>query len=134
MKYLLDTNICIYIIKNNPPAVQRRFSKERLGDIAISSFTVAELFNGAEKSSQLDRNIIWIQKFLQPLVTLQFNEEDAAVYGKSRAQLERKGEPIGAMDLLIAAQTISEDLVLVMNNVREFQRIDSIHIENWASR
>ncbi len=133
MKYVLDTNICIYIIKNNPPAVQKRFSKERPGDVAISSITVAELFYGAEKSSQLDRNIISIQKFLQPLITLPFTEEAAAAYGKIRVQLERRGEPIGAMDLLIASQALTHDLILVTNNVREFQRIDSLHIENWAT-
>lgn len=105
----------------------------RPGDVAISSITVAELFYGAEKSSQLDRNIVYIQKFLQPLVTLNFSEQDAAAYGKIRVQLERRGEPIGAMDLLIASQALSHDLTLVTNNVREFQRIDSLHIENWTT-
>lgn len=133
MKYLLDTNICIYIIKNNPPAVQQRFSKERSGDVAISSITVAELYYGAEKSSQVDKNIISIQKFLQPLIALHFSEEDAVAYGRVRADLERQGAPIGAMDLLIAAQALSHELILVTNNVREFQRIASLRIENWAA-
>ncbi len=133
MKYLLDTNICIYIIKNNPPAVQKRFSKERPGDVAISIITVAELYYGAEKSSQVDKNIISIQKFLQPLVALQFSEEDALSYGRIRAELEKKGAPIGAMDLLIAAQALSRDLSLVTNNIREFQRVGSLRIENWAT-
>ena len=132
MKYLLDTNICIYIIKHNPPIVQKRFAKERPGDIAISSVSIAELYYGAEKSSQVDRNIISIQKFLQPLVSLQFNEEDAVSYGKVRAELERMGTPIGAMDLLIASQALSRGLTLVTNNVREFQRVGSLSIENWT--
>ena len=134
MKYLLDTNICIYIIKNNPPAVQQRFAKERLGDVGISSITVAELYYGAEKSSQIDRNIISIQKFLQPLIVLLFSEDDALAYGKVRTDLERRGAPIGAMDLLIAAQALSHELILVTNNVREFQRIVSLRIENWTAK
>ncbi len=132
MKYLLDTNICIHIIKHNPPIAQERFAKERPGDIAISSVSIAELYYGAEKSSQVDRNIISIQKFLQPLVALQFNEDDAVSYGKVRVELERKGTPIGAMDLLIAAQALSRGLTLVTNNVREFQRVGSLSIENWT--
>ncbi len=134
MKYLLDTNICIYIIKNNPPAVQQRFSKERPGDVAISSITAAEFYYGAEKSSQVDKNIISIQKLLQPLIALHFSEEDAVAYGKVRADLERQGAPIGAMDLLIAAQALSHELILVTNNVREFQRVASLRIENWAAK
>jgi tRNA(fMet)-specific endonuclease VapC len=73
MKYLLDTNICIYIIKNKPPVAQERFGRERLGDIAISAVSMTELYYGAQKSSQIDKNIVSIQKFLQPLIALQFN-------------------------------------------------------------
>lgn len=102
------------------------------GDIAISSITVAELFSGVQKSSKPDENTVALIQFLQPLIVLDFSQEDAEYYGKIRLELELKGIPIGAMDLLIASQSIRRDLILITNNEREFNRIKGIRIENWA--
>ena len=132
MKYLLDTNTCIYIIKRKPEKVIKRFLEFKPGDIGISSITVAELKYGIEKSSRRDENIIALKQFLQPLLIFHYTDEDAEVYGKIRAILEAKGIPIGAMDLLIASQAVSRNLILVTNNENEFRRVKGIRIENWT--
>ena len=132
MKYLLDTNICIYIIKKKPNKVIKHFREYKPGDISISSITVAELNYGIEKSSKPDTNIIALSEFLQPLIVLDYTQMDSESYGKIRTELERKGTPIGAMDLLIASQAISRGLVLVTNNESEFKRVKRLRIENWA--
>lgn len=131
MKYLLDTNICIYIIKKKPESVIKIFSKIKLGDVAISAITIAELYFGLAKSSKPNENTIALQEFLQPLVTLDFNSDDAVVYGRIRAELEANGQMIGAMDLLIAAIALSRELILVTNNEKEFSRIKDLKLENW---
>ena len=132
MKFLLDTNICIYIIKKKPEKVIKRFLEYKPGDIAISSITLAELNYGIEKSSKPDTNTIALKEFLQPLIIIDYLQRDAEAYGKIRMELEAKGTPIGAMDLLIAAQAVSRDLILITNNEKEFKRIKRIRIENWA--
>ncbi len=132
MKYLLDTNICIYIIKRKPEKVLKSFNIHKPGEVAISNITVAELNFGIAKSSKPDENTIALREFLQPLVVLDYVQSDADAYGKIRAELEKKGLPIGAMDLLIASQAVSRDLILVTNNESEFKRIKGIRIENWA--
>ncbi|NUM62214.1 MAG: type II toxin-antitoxin system VapC family toxin [Ignavibacteriaceae bacterium] len=132
MKYLLDTNICIYIIKKKPESVIKIFSKIKLGDVAISAITIAELYFGLAKSSKPNENTIALQEFLQPLVTLDFNSDDAVVYGRIRAELEANGQMIGAMDLLIAAIALSRELILVTNNEKEFSRIKDLKLENWV--
>ncbi len=132
MKYLLDTNICIYIIKKKPEKVIGRFLKYKPGDIVISSITVAELNYGIEKSNKPDANTVALREFLQPLIILDYMQNDSEAYGKIRADLERKGIPIGAMDLLIASQALSRDLILVTNNEKEFKRVKGIRIENWT--
>ena len=132
MKYLLDTNICIYIIKRKPEKVIKHFLENKPGDIVISSITVAELNYRIQKSSKSDVNTIALKEFLQPLVILDYVQEDAETYGKIRVDLENKGLPIGAMDLLIASQALSRDLILVTNNESEFKRIKGIRIENWT--
>jgi len=132
MRYLLDTNICIYIIKKKPIEVIKRFTKVRTGDIAVSNISVAELYYGVCKSSKPNENMIALQEFLSPLEVLDFNKEAAIAYGNLRAGLEAKGTPIGAMDLLIAAQAVSENLTLITNNEKEFRRVVSIKVENWA--
>ena len=132
MKYLLDTNICIYIIKKKPEKVIKHFYENKPGEIAISSITVAELYYGIEKSSKPNINTIALQEFLQPLIILDYLQRDAEVYGKIRFGLEKKGLPIGAMDLLIASQALSRELTLITNNEREFKRIKGIKIENWT--
>ncbi len=132
MKYLLDTNICIYIIKKKPEKVIERFLEYKPGDIVISSITAAELNYGVEKSGKPDVNTVALKEFLQPLIALDYTQDDAETYGKIRAGLERKGTPIGAMDLLIASQSLSRGLILVTNNEKEFKRVKGIRIENWT--
>lgn len=132
MKYLLDTNICIYIIKKKPEKVIKKFREHKVGDIAISSITIAELNYGIAKSSKLNENTIALKEFLQPLEIIDFSQEDTEAYGKIQSGLENKGTPIGAMDLLIASQALSRNLILVTNNENEFKRIKEIRIENWA--
>lgn len=131
MKYLLDTNICIYVIKKKPEIVIGHFKENKTGDIAISSITVAELYYGIEKSSKPEINKIALAEFLQPLVVIDYTQKDAESYGIIRTELEKKGTPIGAMDLLIASQALSRELILVTNNVGEFRRVRGIKLENW---
>ncbi len=132
MKYLLDTNICIYIIKKKPAKVIEHFKIYRPGDIGISSISVSELNFGVEKSSKPEINKIALAEFLQPLIVIDYTKEDADSYGKIRTELEKKGTPIGSMDLLIAAQAISNGLILVTNNESEFRRVKGIKLENWT--
>lgn len=132
MKYCLDTNICIYIIKKKPEEVLKRFSKLKPGDVAISAVSVAELYYGVAKSSKPNENTIALQEFLQPLVILDFTHEDSIVYGRIRTDLESKGKMIGSMDLLIAAIALSRGLVLVTNNEKEFSRVKNLKLENWV--
>jgi tRNA(fMet)-specific endonuclease VapC len=132
MKYLLDTNICIYIIKKKPESVLKKFSKLNPGSVAISSITLAELYFGVVKSTKPNENMIALQEFISPLIVLDFTDQDALLYAKIRTDLEKKGKLIGAMDLLIAAIAKSRDLALVTNNTKEFSRINDIKIENWV--
>lgn len=133
MRYLLDTNICIYIIKKKPESVIKKFEKLKVGSIAISTITLSELYFGVAKSSKPDENLIALQEFISPLEILDFTISDSVIYGKIRNSLEKKGLPIGAMDLLIASIAKSNDLILVTNNVKEFSRIEDLKIENWAN-
>lgn len=130
--YLLDTNICIYIINRRPPAVLDHFAALRIGQVAISSITGAELAYGVDKSGSA-RNRQALDKFLAPLDILPFDEAAMRRYGVLRSHLERKGTPIGALDQLIAAHALVVDAVLVTNNVREFERVAGLRLENWAA-
>jgi tRNA(fMet)-specific endonuclease VapC len=132
MKFLLDTNICVYLIKHKPPQVIDRFRACELGDIAISSITVAELEYGIAKSQQRDRNQAALDRFLLPLTIVPFDRAASHHYGELRYSLERQGQPIGNMDLLIAAHALSLNLAIVTNNVREFSRIPHLVVQNWA--
>ena len=132
MEYLLDTNICIYLIKQKPPKVLARFQTFTLSDIGISSITVAELEYGICKSQQQEKNRSALMQFLIPLEIVEFDQAAAAVYGEIRSDLESRGLVIGAMDMLIAAHAFSLGVTLVSNNVREFSRIASLSLENWA--
>ncbi|MEO1207975.1 MAG: type II toxin-antitoxin system VapC family toxin [Cyanobacteria bacterium J06638_20] len=134
MKYLLDTNICIYIIKQKPADVLARFQSHPPTDISISSITIAELEYGACKSQQVDKNRAALQQFLLPLTIIDFNAEATQIYGQVRAELSRQGCIIGAMDLLIAAQALSQDLTLVTNNTHEFSRVPGLKLENWVDQ
>jgi len=133
MKYLLDTNICIYIIKKKPEKVIKRFKEKKPGDITISSITISELEYGVAKSSKPDINTIALKEFLAPLMVIDYTSKDSEHYGKIRKDLEKKGTPIGAMDLLIASQAISREMILVTNNENEFKRVKGIRIENWVN-
>ncbi len=129
---LLDTNICIYLIKRKPPEVLQRFISYAVGDIGVSSITVAELCYGVEKSGRPAQNRQALEQFLLPLVVMPFDDEAAQVYGSIRAELERRGTPIGALDLLIAAHALALDVPLVTNNTAEFRRVPGLRVENWV--
>lgn len=128
---LLDTNICIYVINAKPPEVLARFHRFRLGEIGISAVVAAELAYGVAKSGSA-RNRAALKMFLTPLEILPFDDKAFWAYGDLRADLERQGKSIGAMDTMIAAHALSRDAVLVTNNTREFIRVNGLRLENWA--
>ena len=132
LRRLLDTNVCIHIIRRQPQAVLRRFEDYGIGEVGMSSVTVAELSYGAEKSSRPEQNLEALGRFLLPLEILSFGEEAAAAYGRVRADLEMAGTPIGPLDTLIAAHAVSVDVTLVTNNTREFKRVPGLEIEDWT--
>ncbi len=132
MEYLLDTNICIYIIKKKPAEVFEKFKNLTIGDVGISSITLAELQYGIEKSSNSEKNREALEKFLTPIEIIDYGYEATVEYGKIRAELEKKGITIGPLDMLIASHAKSLDVIPVTNNVREFERIAGLRIENWA--
>ncbi|MFP3897116.1 MAG: type II toxin-antitoxin system VapC family toxin [Anaerolineales bacterium] len=132
MRYLLDTNICIYLINQKPPSMMNKFNEYSVGEIGVSSITVGELWYGVAKSEHRRKNAKALQQFLLPLVVTTFDEGAAEVYGEIRAALEKEGLPIGAMDMLIAAHALSAGVVLVTNNEQEFARVPGLLIENWV--
>ncbi|MEO5574030.1 MAG: type II toxin-antitoxin system VapC family toxin [Gammaproteobacteria bacterium] len=131
MKFVLDTNICIFIIKQKPPQVLKQFKNYEAEDIGISAITLAELQFGVVKSQHREKNQQALNEFILPLAVLEFNSEAAFVYGEVRAGLTRTGQLIGALDMLIAAQALSANATLVTNNVREFARVTGLRVENW---
>jgi len=132
MEYLLDTNICIYIIKKKPLKVLEKFKTFPLGSIAISTITLAELQYGIQKSSLPDKNLIALNQFITPLEVIEFDYNATIQYGKVRAILERKGKPIGPLDTLIGSHALSLGATIVTNNVKEFEKIEGLKIENWT--
>lgn len=132
MKYLLDTNICIYIIKKNSQSVLDKFQSLTLGEIGISAITVAELEYGVYKSQKQQQNREALATFLIPLQIISYDIQATQVYAQLRGELEKKGTVIGAMDMLIASQAISLQVTLVTNNLKEFSRIPNLLLENWA--
>jgi tRNA(fMet)-specific endonuclease VapC len=132
MKILLDTNICIYIIRQHPAGVLKRFAEFQVGDIGISSITLSELRYGVSKSAHHEKNSKALDEFITPLEVVSFDEQAAGVYGDIRATLEKAGTPIGSMDLLIAAHAVSIGLPLVTNNAREFARIGNLTVLDWT--
>ena len=133
MKFMLDTNICIYLIKKKPPEVLNTLKRHSPDDICISSITLCELEYGIQKSSQPVRNKIALTEFLTPLEVFPFDDLAAREYGAIRTALEKRGEIIGSMDLLIASHALALNLTLVTNNDREFRRVPSLRITNWAA-
>jgi len=132
MKYMIDTNICIYLIKKKPEKVLRHFKTHAIGDIGISSITLAELRYGVEKSQHVQKNREALYEFLLPLEIADFDDEAAASYGTVRVALEKAGTPVGSMDMLIGAHALSLGAILVTNNVREFKHIKGLNIADWS--
>ena len=132
MRFLLDTNICIYVIKKKPIQLIEQICARNIGDIGLSSVTVAELEFRVAKSQAREKNQAALQQFLLPFELLPFDYECARVYGGIRAHLEHLGTPIGAMDTLIGAHARARGLILVTNNEREFARIPKLTVENWT--
>lgn len=132
MKFLLDTDTCIYALKQNPAVLNHLLAQSR-DDVAVSVITEAELRTGAAKSTSPVKTLRLIENFLRPLAVVEFNSADAASYAQVRSRLERAGTPIGPLDTLIAAHAVARKLVLVSNNEREFGRVAYLRLENWTS-
>jgi tRNA(fMet)-specific endonuclease VapC len=130
--YLLDTNICIYAIKNKPISVLEKIKENSKLGIYISSLTIAELEYGIENSNRVKENRVSLIKFLSIFNILSFDDKDAIPYGKLKAKLKKEGTIIGPIDMLLAAQALSKDLILVTNNTKEFERIENLKLENWV--
>jgi tRNA(fMet)-specific endonuclease VapC len=131
LRYLLDTNIVIYVLKRRPVEMLSTFNTNA-SRMAISSVTLAELFHGAEKSSRVSENLAAIEDFCSRLAVLPYGPKAAQHYGAIRAALEKLGQPIGVNDMHIAAHARSEGLVLVTNNMGEFARVPALELENWV--
>jgi tRNA(fMet)-specific endonuclease VapC len=129
---MLDTNICIYIIKNKPESVKERFREFEIGELCISSITVSELMYGAYKSQQIERNLQALESFLMPFEIVDYDYVASIEYGKIRASLEEKGQVIGNMDMQIAGHALALGMTLITNNTNEFVRIDGLSLDNWV--
>ena len=132
MKYLIDTNICIYLMNQRPLAVIHKFRQLPLGITGISSISVSELQYGVAKSQYKEKNQQRLDEFLLPWDILAYDEAAAGAYGDIRAQLETDGQLIGPLDMLIAAHAMSRNLIVVTNNEKEFVRVRNLMVENWA--
>ncbi len=132
LRYLLDTNVCIYVIKRRTQVLMSVFNRFE-GQMAISSITLAELLHGVEKSELRDRNLRVVEDFSNRLTVLRYPDQEAAHYGAIRSKLEKAGLPIGVNDLHIAAHARSRALTLVTNKLREFERVRGLLLENWVS-
>ncbi len=132
IKYLIDTIICIYIMNKRPIGIIHKFKQFDVGEIGVSTITVSELQYGVSKSKNRRLNKQRIEEFLFPLEILPYDEIAATIYGDIRVQLEKRGEPIGPLDLLIAAHALSRNLVLITNNEKEFKRVKNLKVENWV--
>ncbi|MCC8189558.1 MAG: type II toxin-antitoxin system VapC family toxin [Planctomycetes bacterium] len=132
MKILLDTNICIYLIKNRPEGVRERLRACTPGEVGISSITAGELWYGVAKSQAKTRNTAAMEAFMLPLEVVSFNSAASMAYGTLRTALEKKGTPIGPLDMLIAAHAVSLGVTLVTNNLREFKRVPGLKCVNWV--
>ena len=131
LAYMLDTNICIYVMKTYPPAVREKFNA-LAEQLCISSITLAELYYGAEKSARRAENLVAVEHFVARLEVLPFAARAAAHYGQVRVELERAGTPCGPHDMQIGGHARSEGLIVVTNNLREFARMPGLRAENWV--
>lgn len=132
IKYMLDTNICIYIIKQKPENVIERFRQAQVSEIGVSCITLSELEYGVMKSAKPEQNKLALAQFIAPIEISAYDDVAAQHYGVIRAHLERQGTPIGSFDMLIAAHALSINSVLITNNESEFKRVSNLKIENWA--
>jgi tRNA(fMet)-specific endonuclease VapC len=130
VKYLLDTNIVIYVLKRRPIEILEIFNKNT-NRIAISSITLSELIYGAEKSANVDKNLEAIEEFISHLEVLSYDAKASQHYGQIKSALEKRGEIIGENDIHITAHAISQGLILVTNNLKEFKRVSNLALENW---
>lgn len=133
MRFMLDTNICIYLIKQKPEKVLRHFKTYSVGDIGISSITLAELMYGVQRSQQVQKNRQALEEFTLPLEIAAFDDAAAEAYGSVRAGLERDGTPVGSMDMLIGAHALNLGVTLVTNNLREFKKIKNLKVVDWSA-
>lgn len=131
MRFLLDTDTCIYALKQSRTVLERLLAEAR-EDVAVSVITEAELRTGAAKSTSPGKTLHLIENFLRPLTIVEFTSDDAIAYAGVRSKLERAGKPIGPLDTLIASQAVARRLTLVSNNEREFRRVASLEVENWT--
>jgi len=131
IKYMLDTNIVIYVIKRRPVEVLGIFNRH-VGQMCISSITLAELLHGAEKSARIEHNLAVVEDFVSRLSVMKYDTKAASQYGDIRANLERKGTSIGVNDLHIAGHARSQALTLVTNNIAEFERVEGLRLANWV--
>jgi len=129
---MLDTNICIYIIKNKPISVIKKFQEYDVGDISLSTITVSELYYGAYKSAYVEKNLLALEHFLQPFNIVEYDLKASCEYGNIRASLEKEGKVIGGLDMQIAAHAKSLDMTLVTNNTKEFIRVENLILDNWV--
>jgi tRNA(fMet)-specific endonuclease VapC len=132
MHYMLDTNICSYVLRDRPPSVRKRFEKAGAGNLAISTVVLAELYFGAARHPKGDAIRREIDDFASRITILPWDENAADHYGEIRAVLEKKGTPIGAMDMMIAAHALSIGAVLVSNDVTYFDKVRGLRIANWV--
>lgn len=132
MKYFLDTNICIYALKDKFPGIKEKMEKISPSEIAIPSMVKAELYYGAQKSQNKKKVISALDKFLAPFDIIPFGNKEVTAYAEIRAKLEKSGKIIGPNDLIIAATTLSHGATLVTHNTREFERVENLSVEDWA--
>ena len=132
MKYLVDTNILIYLMNSKSPKLQKKFTSKPIDEFCVSSVTVAELIYGAKKSNYIEKNLNAAIKILSPFTIIDFNSMDAFEYGDIRASLEKMGKVIGANDLLIAAQARRLNLIVLTANTKEYRRVEGLYVENWV--
>lgn len=129
---MLDTNICIYIIKNKPKNIREKLKEFDIGDLVLSSITVSELYYGVYKSEHMEKNLLALEHFLKPFDILEYGMKASVAYGKIRADLEKRGQIIGGLDMMIAAHALSCNMILVTNNTKEFQRVKELRLDNWV--
>ena len=134
MRYMLDTNTCINVIKYHPSSAEKKLARVAVGEVGISSIVLAELWYGVAQSAKAKHNEEALSEFLYYVSVSDWPQEAAPEYGRMRSQLRKKGTPIGAMDLLIAAHAVTLGATLITDNVTEFRRVAKLKVENWVQR